>query len=480
MNDLKVPLVIGLIAIASFIVWLVLLRLTNWRRISLVVAAAHQSSQDQIQTEAPYAIVHLVKGTYTILPFLRPQWTRPGSALRRKIIEALGSNIRFEQLEWSTFNSYRARTQGAMSLRRSVVAAAQRWPSARQIIIGHSHGGTLSLQALQAPEVSAHVDSAVCLASPFLQGTKHQDPHAGPDHIELVRILGPLMAIVLFAAIAVLLGHRSLVPNLFWAWLDFSHSPPLLRLTAQLATVVVLLATFWLFKRLYTPVRARVRNMILAAVSPPSMDSDDVLLLRQPGDEAHAWVAGLGLASWFASLLITLVVGPLQWLDRLVNDARRSQNTAFRSLASAPGFVLVVGLVCIGVGAAYAWSVDQLPTLRVGSTLLLLVWMIALMMAACIFGCVYGIVWTLLLVSRALVAAGTGYEYLFAGSGILVSPEPTPPGQWRICSLDIGAGAENQRPVRGRLWHSHLYEDPAALETIADFLCRSRERPANR
>lgn len=323
---------------------------------------------------------------------------------------------------------------------------------------------------MQDEGVEARVDAVVCLATPFLQSTLFHDPDAGKDHRELKKTLGPMMAFVLLVAVCAVLDRRYLLPDWFWNWLALAHAPLVERLAGTLLGVTAVLGSMWVARRWLRPVRSKWRGLIAEATAVPKLDPEKLLILRQPGDEAHALVGTLMLASWLASVVSALTVLPLQFADRLVTGARKEASGLARFLTSAFGLIACVSTAALIGGALFALRTQSLPSIKTGSALLLMTTVATVMLLWCAFGAIYGVLWLLEWVSRFLVAMGTGYELAFAGSGLLVTPEATPPGVWQVHNLDIGGPAALNPPVRGRLWHSHLYSDDLALDQIAAHL----------
>ena len=465
--------IVGPTATVAVVFWFsMLVALGRTHRLEGKLRDSQQTAeQDDV---APAVVVHLVPGTYSRLPFGRPPpWIREGSKLREHLARALGGRVQFMYAKWSTMNSFSARQSGARALRESILGCAARWPHTRQVVVGHSHGGNVAVGAMQDARVEARVDAVVCLATPFLQSTLFHDPDAGKDHRQLKRVLGPMMAFVLFVAACAASGRRYLLPEWFWNWLALAHAPFVERLAGALLGVTVFLGALWASSRLLRNARRKWRRVIKEATAAPQLAPEKLQILRQPGDEAQAALGTLMLASWAAGVSGALATLPLQLLNRLVTQARQEGSWRARLLTSPFGAIACVALTALIGGVLFALWANSWPTPKVASALLFMITVTAVMLLWCAFGAIYGVLWLTELTSRLFVAFGAGYELALAGGGLLVTPESTPPGAWQVHNVDISGRAASNRPVRGRLWHSHLYSDDAALGQMAAFVACS-------
>src|SRR5687767_6005328 len=91
----------------------------------------------------------LVHGTVVPRAFRRSRkmsdkdWTAEGSEFRERLHKDFsGSIVSIDRFAWSGRNRARDRHQAALGLAEHVSIAASRYPDARQVVIGHSHGGT--------------------------------------------------------------------------------------------------------------------------------------------------------------------------------------------------------------------------------------------------------------------------------------------------------------------------------------------------
>ena len=130
---------------------------------------------------APDWIVTFVHGTWARgfvpkpSPPGEPYWYEDGSRFRRDLDRHLAHRsigpVHFDALEWSGSNSLRARNEAASCLAERLAAQHARYPSARLLVIAHSHGGNVALDVPNRMVVKELPLSVVTLATPFLEVT---------------------------------------------------------------------------------------------------------------------------------------------------------------------------------------------------------------------------------------------------------------------------------------------------------------------
>jgi pimeloyl-ACP methyl ester carboxylesterase len=126
--------------------------------------------------ETPGVIITLVHGTWgrTRLPFSPPNWFEPESSFTGCFSQELASrNIQaaIHPFLWSGKNSLFARSEASVKLTQLIEKNAEKHPSAKQVIVGHSHGGSVALLAVR--KLWTNVDPIiVTLATPFMEIVK--------------------------------------------------------------------------------------------------------------------------------------------------------------------------------------------------------------------------------------------------------------------------------------------------------------------
>src|ERR1700730_9046960 len=112
--------------------------------------------------EATMTYCVLIHGTFSLR-----RWARDPNGSMRTAIAARIPTARFEPFEWSGWHSQSARNRAAKRLR--VLLADLKRSHQNIVVIGHSHGGNVGLQAIQdfgCP--SDDTFTLITLATPFL------------------------------------------------------------------------------------------------------------------------------------------------------------------------------------------------------------------------------------------------------------------------------------------------------------------------
>src|SRR5580658_7667546 len=101
--------------------------------------------------EVPAYMITLVHGTIFHLGPIRifgnTPWIREGSLFRNTLSKYLGRSAHFSIFEWTGHNSHAARVAAADRLALVLLGQLAALPTARHIVVGHSHGGNVALYA---------------------------------------------------------------------------------------------------------------------------------------------------------------------------------------------------------------------------------------------------------------------------------------------------------------------------------------------
>jgi pimeloyl-ACP methyl ester carboxylesterase len=108
-------------------------------------------------------VVVLVHGTWDT----RAHWTRKNSRICH-YIQTRFSGVCFNRLVWTGENNCQARWKAADRLENRLYQLRRAHPTAKLIILAHSHGGNIALYACRRHDVDAIVDGVVCFGSPFI------------------------------------------------------------------------------------------------------------------------------------------------------------------------------------------------------------------------------------------------------------------------------------------------------------------------
>jgi pimeloyl-ACP methyl ester carboxylesterase len=114
-----------------------------------------------VRPKRPKYIVTLVHGTFAA----DAPWTREESPFVHALDAGFAQRALIRQFIWTGRNSHRARVAAMIGLSRDIHQTSKRYPGAKHIVIGHSHGGTV---AAYAAYWSRRVAAVVTLCTPFV------------------------------------------------------------------------------------------------------------------------------------------------------------------------------------------------------------------------------------------------------------------------------------------------------------------------
>ena len=161
----------------------------------------------------------------------KPQWYQRGSPFATALGEALGEECRnIQPFEWSGGNTVWDRLSGSVTLRQHIATIAATHSAAAQVLVGHSHGGSVCLAALGDAETRKRVKAFVSLATPYVHVRQRSDS----ENVETA-----LAALGFLTFTAVMLATMSWLESQvgnFWNAVIF---------TFAMFTVMALGATVW-------------------------------------------------------------------------------------------------------------------------------------------------------------------------------------------------------------------------------------------
>lgn len=135
------------------------------------VCLRHMEQQDQELR------VHLVHGTWAA-GLLKPRnaWFEQGSETYERLRRELPQSAQIEAFSWSGRNTVASRAEAAVALVGHLQQSAARYPNSTHVVVAHSHGGTVAVQALSNLDdqqvLRSKLRALVCLATPFVYLTK--------------------------------------------------------------------------------------------------------------------------------------------------------------------------------------------------------------------------------------------------------------------------------------------------------------------
>jgi hypothetical protein len=427
----------------------------------------------------PMIVVTLVHGTFaTAAP-----WTKPDSALCRRLKNEFGDKILIEPFSWyPADNSIEARMAAAEKLSSHLARLQENNPEGRQYVIAHSHGGNVALDAVAL--YGRNLAGIACLATPFL--------HAS------VRDMRQLTLANLgwwFGSLFLLGGQVALL------WYGLGRWLGLWVLVSWLLAAVAAGVTSGLYERLLHGIEIKdVANVVQSSVP----TDWNLLIIRGAGDEA--WLA-LGTSHLFSRYLSKIFNSMnesqlnvswqsskmLAWLNAggWITESQAERFPRLRR-ATVPRIVWVgwIALFTALLGVAVSNGVPPagIENLRLSPTFLALAEILFLYTLAAKTTCLdyllgpiafilLGTVSGLSAVSWGTVPTdkafgGGAWRRLMVGLkiGLLVevTAEPVPRGTWAVTQLGLDiTGLQS-----GGLRHS-IYEDPRVHDELAAWLVRT-------
>lgn len=139
--------------------------------------------------EQPVNVITFIHGTAGFLRLREPnEWCDTGSPLRETLQDKFPT-AKFEVFSWSGENNHIDRQKAAVALRAQLHEQVRENPYATQVLIAHSHGGNIALNALSDRFLQTKVRTVFCLSTPFFV------PLRRPSSMFFGSILGMSVAI---------------------------------------------------------------------------------------------------------------------------------------------------------------------------------------------------------------------------------------------------------------------------------------------
>ncbi len=377
-------------------------------------------------------VVTLIHGTWA----RGAEWTRNSSPLASALKERINGEVQIESFSWSGSNLHLARWRAAARLKKHLSRLTCQHINSKHFIIAHSHGGMVTLYALDDPEIRKTVSGTVCLATPFIQCRPRPLPR------NTMQLLVTVLALAVFF---------SLLPRT-----PRSIPGPLLLIPAY---IVALAVVFGIRALLSYVVLGHLRGKfdeiykaVVASFSLPQLSSTELLVLRAPGDEASAALGASEFASWlfgrlsvFAQRVYRLGASLKELNDRLGRPTR---------------ICLALGGLCASCllsRLAATWLIIPIFTLSIvgGCVLFSKEWGGYIQVA-------YMVVAIPLLLLCSLFSVAFGADCALLATFLEFSVDTTPIGTFSVISL--------KAPTARGLWHSLPYSDAEAFEAIVAWI----------
>ena len=241
-------------------------------------------------TAAAEIVFHLVHGTFA----RGAGWTEPDSPLCRNLWRMCGGRCRYERFLWSGENSHEARISAGAALADQLETSLADHPTAKHVVVAHSHGGNVTLYATRHQVVASGLAGIVCLATPFIRATAR-------------RPVLPYLAILSAMPAALLLTGLGVAS--FWGAIKAAGYER--AWFFGIGLVLTVLAVCYAYKyirdglEIARATRAQAAA-IVDAIAVPAAYATPILCVRAVGDEARNWLVGL---QWTTVLMRLLYLG---------------------------------------------------------------------------------------------------------------------------------------------------------------------------
>jgi hypothetical protein len=435
----------------------------------------------------PRFAVTLIHGTYA----KRAAWTNPSSSrLCAYLKDQFGNRVHIDAFPWKGSNHHAARRQASEKLISAYQYHAQCRP---HFFIGHSHGGSVLAYALRDnPQFAEAVAGIAFLSTPFIQVRKRNTSR-------WVLLLLPLVLLLVMGTAAIM------------AWVvlsaEFASSRGLsgeaIAVAGAFASLTVLAAGLLfapgvhsrLSEKLHASVDAALRDLDLTKLRERRIEQK-TLIIRTNGDEASSVLAAghilarvlLEIPSLVARLPLIARAFLCHLWKREVMPRLERRSVWTRVCVS---IVAVLLLLFLAIRLIASYVPDFAPVLlaleEAGWRLLVSIFMTAVW-AFIAAACVSAGLALLAIPTIGLLFRGCFGRWQFISAlSLEISVEPTPPGEWSICQLDLLEKAvdSGEHGVADRAYsedfkssetgildlaHSSGYNDPRAHRAIADWI----------
>jgi hypothetical protein len=414
-------------------------------------------SDDEKLAGDPQIVITLVHGTGA----RGAPWTAPNSLLRSSLSSALNNRAAYCRFLWSGTNSIRARRASATLLRQRLSELTHSFPRAQHFVVGHSHGGSIILEALDA-KIAGQIAGIVCLATPVLMMRRRHFNPVAKAAIALVPVV-PMVYLGMW------------VINRIGA--EGSDAETLIGLSFMAAGLV------------FSWVIARWANTLHTGVDLSFLNREKIMFLRAPGDEASGTLNAAHILSWAVGKVVTwptlAVWHAQQRAQQFIDWATKFLDHKY--LAAGLISVIVFGGTVILLGGYRGpFPVAVSIAALVCALLFIVLLLISLVAYGNVFTSLPAMFFTAFLLFPLVLVGGLvgwltiGPEMAVAALLWEVTAETTPPGNWNV---ELLRPKEDSSDDILTLQHSAAYQNPDALKLIGGWIrdrSASREMGANR
>jgi pimeloyl-ACP methyl ester carboxylesterase len=401
----------------------------------------------------PYVIVP-IHGTWA----RGAKWAEPDSRLSTRLLESLDDAV-LKPFYWSGKNSHRARKKAAQELRSFVCDLAIEFHGSQLFLVGHSHGGTVALYALEDSNTLARVAGLICLSTPFISVHAHSRFGSLPS-----------MFPQLLASTAALLFGLALHARGFISIISTGLTP---QDAIQYANIVCAFALTFLVSRQSVLDGKRVAQDL----STRPRASLPLLIMRCSGDEASAALAAAQFCTWITrrfwqrcSWVATSVATFMEKQGPLTSAYR------FLTLAVVVAICTFAGTVLLGgperVGAKLHLQLSTLFWISLPAALCIATYFVA----SSAIQLLVILEWLLKAVSTvvhpvaALFLLPFGPELAQASLVADISVEASPPGYWGVYQVEPSTEVGESSGRLLAYLHSSIYEHIDAIDEVCRWM----------
>jgi hypothetical protein len=399
----------------------------------------------------PKLTVTLVHGTHA----RGAPWTQAGSPLWRELEGHFGSAAVIDRFDWSGDNTVFARRDAGSELVAHMNSLKQRFPTAKQYIVGHSHGGNVALYA--AEEI--RVDGIACLATPFLHASPRDEALSGEKAVRRG-----------------LFGVACFTTYIAYLIIDFGWLTSLLLLLFNVfisGAIAAIMSPLMTAAATNSP---RLAELITATVPRNTCFS----IFRVTGDEASLSLATGQLIAWAATKLYadSARAKPFKFLANPFKKKRIPRGFWYILLVSVLAFMIGMWTSQNGLTAG-AVAVLLIGKIGIVMSLLLYGWTKTTLFDNFLYGVSFFLLWVATIIGNFLIGMAPPRDVIknnFArwilGFGSLVAvdvyTEATPPGgPWTV--YHFGSLPDQNFDGDRGLAHS-VYNHPEVRTRLVEWL----------
>jgi pimeloyl-ACP methyl ester carboxylesterase len=385
-------------------------------------------------------------------------WTAPEAPLSATLLQLLDEAVS-EPFRWSGNNSHGARREAARQLREFIEYLTLTYEGAQLILIGHSHGGTVALYAMEDGKARARIKGLICLSTPFI------NVHSQPAFGALPAVFPELFAFAVALVFGLAVQAR---------WVSTIVSTELApRDVVQYANICCAFALTSVLARQAVTAGRKIADDL--SVRPDA--SLPLLIMRCSGDEASAALATGQFCTWilrrFWQRCTWIAISTETYLD---------QKSPLTSVSRFLLFMVVVTLgVCAGVMFSGGGSQIRAELMARLSVAIFVPLLVSAIVVTCLIytsaiQALYMVEWLLRAASTlvhpiaALFLLPFGPELAQASLVADVSVESSPPGCWEVYQVQPSSEQGDARAKLSQYLHSSLYENADAINYILQWI----------